>query len=355
MTKPAFVPAVERLNFGDPILQRVPEHPWESKVVFNPAAVLVEDRAMLETVIGALPVTDETRTILRAEEALCFLYYRAQGAATAAQDYRKSSLGLAVFTPTLRLLARLAAPVITPDHPYEDLGVEDPRITRIGNRFFMVYAAYSSGNDKNRIRIAVASSNDLYHWIKHGPIKGSLNDVDNKNGMLFPGPVRGKYQLLHRPMEGPDALMIHRAEADDLFGEWRSVGPVMRPIPNSAFKDVWIGGGAPPVSLPGRKWLILYHIGNRASNGSREYDLGIAVADPSSPAFIVQRAEPLLRPSTLSETHGDAELGVNNVVFICGAYFYRGDLYFPYAGADSVVLAGKIARKDLERYLRGAD
>jgi predicted GH43/DUF377 family glycosyl hydrolase len=47
---------------------------------------------------------------------------------------------------------------------------------------------------------------------------------------------------------------------------------------------------------------------------------------------------------------GDAELGVNNVVFICGAYFHDGFLWFPYAGADSVVLAGRIPLAEIERY-----
>ncbi|HLP15417.1 MAG TPA: glycosidase, partial [Bacteroidota bacterium] len=66
---------------------------------------------------------------------------------------------------------------------------------------------------------------------------------------------------------------------------------------------------------------------------------------------VVRRDEPLLRPMSASETIGDLDLGVNDVVFTCGAYLYRGDLFLPYAGADSVVLAGKIAREDIQRYL----
>jgi predicted GH43/DUF377 family glycosyl hydrolase len=41
---------------------------------------------------------------------------------------------------------------------------------------------------------------------------------------------------------------------------------------------------------------------------------------------------------------------VNNVVFACGCYTYRGDLYLPYAGADSVVCGAKIAAAEIARY-----
>ena len=113
-----------------------------------------------------------------------------------------------------------------------------------------------------------------------------------------------------------------------------------------------IGGGASPLRMDDGRYLILYHIGNRKADTTREYDLGIAVANPSKPEFIIQRNEPLLRPETDAETNGDKELGVNNVVFVCGAYFYRGDLNFPYAGADSVVLGGRISKSELDRYLK---
>jgi predicted GH43/DUF377 family glycosyl hydrolase len=352
MEPSALLPKVHRLHDGRPLLRREDEHPWENKVTFNPAAVLVQDRSMLDRAIAALPFDSSTRERLRAETALCFLFYRAQGLPTPDHDHRRSAIGLAVLTPKLEVLARHLEPILRPGDAMDDLGVEDPRVTRIGDRYYMFYCAYGSGGEKNTIRIAVASSGDLVHWAKHGLLKGELNRIDNKNAMLFPQKVNGKYLLLHRPMEGPDALAVHCAESDDVLGTWTSRGAVMKPLPNPEFKDVWVGGGAPPIYLPDGRFLMIYHIGNRRATGEREYDLGIAVADPSSRAFIVKRNEPLLRPETPAETTGDADLGVNNVVFICGAYFFDGDLYFPYAGADSVVLAGRIAGEELDNYCR---
>jgi len=146
-------------------------------------------------------------------------------------------------------------------------------------------------------------------------------------------------------------MAIHWATSKEVLGPWKSKGPLMAPQPNPAFKDTWIGGGAPPLLLADGRYLIVYHIGNRKADGTREYDLGLAVADFRAPEIIVKRIEPLLRPESPAETQGDAALGVNNVVFICGAYFYKGDLYFPYAGADSVVLGGMIKGNDLQEFV----
>ena len=349
--KESALPKVQRLNNGLPVIRPVASHPWENKVTFNPACAYVNDRSELASIIQSLPFNEETKLRLKRERALCFLLYRAQGKRTADYDYTRSSIGLAILTADLRLLARHTEPVIRPDREYENLGVEDGRITRIGDRYVMLYCAYGSGTPMNRIRIAAASTIDFVHWEKHGLLKGDFTGLDNKNAMLFPGRINGKLLLLHRPMQGPDAMAIHWAETDDLLGTWKTRGSLMKPIPNSAFIDTWIGGGAPPMRLSDGRFLILYHIGNRKSDGTREYDLGIAVGDLATRETIVKRHEPLMRPETLAETNGDADLGVNNVVFICGAYLHQGDLYFPYAGADSVVLGGRISKAEIERYL----
>ena len=347
------LPFVHRLHKNQPILRREEDHPWENKVVFNPGAVLVEDRETLDRIIAALPFEDAVRTQLAGQQSLTFLVYRAQGMPTTSYDYSRSSLGLAVLTPKLELLARHSEPILLPNSSYDDLGVEDARVTRIGQRFYICYCGYNSGTDKKRMRIALASSVDLVHWEKHGLLRGAFNLIDNKDAMLFPQKVGGKYLLFHRPMEGKDAFSIHLAEADDVLGEWTNRGVVMTPLPNPEFEETRVGGGAPPIPLPDGRLLVIYHIGNRRLNGGVEYRLGIAVADPSRPEFFVKRDEPLLRPQTDAEIKGDSDLGVNNVVFVCAAYFHDGDLYIPYAGADSVVLGGRIEGAELKEYIQG--
>jgi predicted GH43/DUF377 family glycosyl hydrolase len=353
MEEHMFVPAprVERLHGGRPILEKHDDHPWENKVVFNTACVLVDTQERIRKLAEALPVDAVTKALVQKERAVVALVYRAQGKKTADRDHTHSTLGLAVCTPDLRLIVRLPEPIVLPEEPYENLGVEDPRITRVGDQYLMVYTGYASGPEANRVRIILATSTDLVHWKKHGLLRGDFNTIDNKNGMLF-DPVPDKpWRMLHRPMEGKGAMMVHWAESAHLFGEWKSKGVLLPWIPNPAFTDVWTGGGAPPLRLPDGSYVVIYHIGNRDASGAREYDLGIALMDPDAAEPVLLRAEPLMRPETPQETAGDEDLGVNNVVFICGAYFWEGDLYFPYQGSDTRILGARIARGELDRFL----
>jgi predicted GH43/DUF377 family glycosyl hydrolase len=348
--KPTQMPVVQRLHGGKPVITAVPTHPWENKVTFNPACAYVGKGEELERIIAALPFDRPTRHALEAEAGLCFVIYRAQGGKTDEQDHTRSTMGLAVLSPDLRLLARHSTPVLVPEFDYENLGVEDGRLAKVGDRYVLSYTGYRSGKPNNAVRLALASTRDFVHWEKHGLVNADFNSLDNKNSMLFEGKIGGKFVMLHRPMEGTDAMCVHWAEADDVFGVWTDRGVLMRPIRNPAFADTWIGGGAPPLKLSHGRYLLIYHIGNCKADKTKEYDLGIAILDPALPDPVVKRDEPLIRPTTVPETVGDAELGVNNVVFICGAYFHDGFLWLPYAGADSLVLAGRIPLAEIEPY-----
>src|ERR1019366_1541993 len=93
---------------------------------------------------------------------------------------------------------------------------EDPRITWLDGKWWMYYCGVSlTGNPDPRHMwigsICVASSDDLLHWDKHGPILGEdrsftthyrLPEVSNKDGVLFPDRINGKVAILHRPMRG---------------------------------------------------------------------------------------------------------------------------------------------------------
>src|SRR5258707_2249909 len=224
------IPSVERLNRGEPILSNDPSHSWESKVTFNPACALVSSKDELARIIPQLPFDPALKQKLNDQPALCFLLYRAQGSQTPEHNYTHSSMGLAVLTSDLKLLARHVESVLSPDTPFDNLGVEDGRITKNHDHYVLLYTAYASGSPQNRIRIAVASSQDFIRWEKHGLIKGNFNGINNKNAILFPEKIDGKFVILHRPMEGDGAMAIHWAEANDLFGGWESRGILMKPI-----------------------------------------------------------------------------------------------------------------------------
>lgn len=337
-----------RLHAGQPVLSADPSHRWESRVVLNPAAVFVEADSGFGSFSETWGLTDDQLDRLEQSGGACVMIYRAQGAVDVDKGVAPSSLGAAVLTSDLKVVARYPEPVMQPDAPYENLGVEDPRCTRVGDLYYLYYTGYRhQENGEGRVQICVASSRDLRRWTQLGPLTGEINEYPNKNAALLPRPVDGKWLLLHRPMEGPDAMTIHLAESDAPHGPWRSRGKLMSSYAYRQFSRSWIGAGGPPIAIGADRFLMIYHQGHFTADGRREYDLAAALLDFSFDDPVRSRIEPLMRPEGTREQIGDAELGVDNVLFTCANYCYNGDLVIPYAGADSRIFGATIPKNDL--------
>jgi len=265
-------------------------------------------------------------------------------------------------------------------------GCEDPRITFVESiqRYVMTYTAHSPIGP----RIALAVSEDLFHWKRLGlatfaPYKDiDFVHVDNKDSSLFPVAIpnhSGKMQLaiLHRPLfpgTRPDEI-VRKAESRvvDLDHEsiWISYCPMalegLNPnnlglfnshhrlaTPVSPWELLKIGGGTPPI-LTCHGWLIIYHgvheIEEPDSYGhSLCYSAGVMVLSAEHPRIIVYRSkEPVLKPLLEQERSGT----VPNVVFPTGID-RRDDLGIPnridvyYGMADSRI---GVARLDVPEHL----
>lgn len=266
----------------NPILEPVKENDWESRAVFNCAAVHSGE--------------------------LFHLLYRAMGK----DDI--SRIGYAVSTDGFNFL-RLDKPVFEPKNEFEALGCEDPRIARIGNQFYMLYTAYS----KAGTRVSLASSENFLTWRRYGVI---LPDVDNKDAVLFPEKMQGRFVMLHRI---PPDIWI--AYSDDLR-HWYDHGVVMTPREKSW--DCWRIGAAGPPFKTEEGWLLIYH----GIDDHKVYRLGVAVFSPEDPSMLLKRQdEPILEPEEDWELHGD----VPNVVFSCGAVETEDSYYVYYGGADTAI------------------
>jgi len=269
-------------------------------------------------------------------------------------------------------------------------GCEDPRITFVERfqRYVMTYTALSPIGP----RIALAVSEDLFHWKRLGlatfdPYNGiEFGAVDNKDASLFPVAIpnhAGKMQLaiLHRPLFSgtcpEDTACRPESRVVDLDHEsiWISHCPMalegLEPqclglfnshhrlaTPVSPWERLKIGGGTPPV-LTRHGWLILYHgvskIAEPGSDGQQLcYSAGVMVLSTEHPRVIRYRsAEPVLTPELPQERRGT----VANVVFPTGID-RRDDLGSPdrfdvyYGMADNRIGA---ARLDVPKALpRGA-
>jgi predicted GH43/DUF377 family glycosyl hydrolase len=265
-------------------------------------------------------------------------------------------------------------------------GCEDPRITFVEplQRYMMTYAALSSIGP----RIALAVSEDLFHWKRLGlatfdPYQGiDFVHVDNKDASLFPIAVpnhAGKMQMamLHRPLfpgtRPEETARQAESRVVDLDHEsiWISYCPMALDGPEpqhlglfnshhrlatpvSPWEWLKIGAGTPPV-LSRHGWLILYHgVSEMPDPGNAgrhlRYSAGVMVLSKEHPRVIRYRsAEPVLTPELPQECRGT----VANVVFPTGID-RRDDLGSPdrfdvyYGMADNRIGA---ARLDVPAFL----
>jgi len=229
-------------------------------------------------------------------------------------------------------------PVFSAQHALEAFGVEDPRITQIGDTFWVNYTAVSSAG----IATGLASSRDLRQFERHGIIFSP----PNRDVTIFPEQINGRYWALHRPMpEDIGRPAIWLASSPDLlaWGDHRLIASAR----SGMWDDLKVGGGAVPfrVQFRGRPaWLAVYH-GVTAS--PLTYSLGALLLDGEDPSRVLGRSrEPILFPEAPYELKGFFA----NVAFTCGLVA-EGDLVRIYYGASDGVTC--VADLSLEAILAG--
>lgn len=215
---------------------------------------------------------------------------------------------------------------LEPDGVYEEFGVEDPRITLIGETYYITYVAVS----RHGVSTALASTRDFKSFQRHGIIFC----LENKDVMLFPETIGGLYHALHRP-NGATSFSkpeIWLATSPDLL-HW---GRHERLLGGGEEWDLGrIGGGAPPIKTDAG-WLEVYHGNSRreAEKNVGTYSGGLLLLDLQDPCRIVGRCGQVFVPETDFEKQGF----VPNVVFPT-ALIPRGDTALVYYGAADTYLA----------------
>ena len=131
----------------------------------------------------------------------------------------------------------------------------------------------------------------------------------NRNGVLFPRKIKGKYAMLSRPSDNRHTPFgdIFYSESPDIC-HWGKHRHVMSPT--NGWQSTKIGAGPTPIeTIEG--WLLIYHGVLTSCNGF-VYSMGAALIDTNEPWKVLYRTEPyLLSPQKLYECVGDTP----NVVF----------------------------------------
>lgn len=221
-------------------------------------------------------------------------------------------------------------PALAPTEPCESFGIEDPRITQIGQTYTISYVAVSPLG----VTTALASTGDFTAFQRHGVIFAP----ENKDVVLFPEPIDGRYYALHRP----HSPLCHRndmwiAESPDLLC-WGGHRHLMG-TREGFWDETRIGAGAPPVRTDAG-WLEIYHAADRHDR----YCLGAVLLDIREPWKVRARsAEPVFQPQTEYEQAGF----FGGVVFTCGLLCENQTLMIYYGAADTTIGYAEIPLADV--------
>ena len=274
------------------VLRPDPAQPWEQGGVLNPAAV--------------------------SRAGVTYIFYRAVALTPA--NYSRILIATCELTAEGRIVTeRLGRVALEPAAFYEVWadgqggGVEDPRITPLEGRYIMAYTAYGTVDGVTMPRIALAASSDLFHWERLGlahfspltldvggqPTTWDMQTVPNKDAILFPERIGGRYALLHRPMF-PAATGVPQSIwlswSTDLLN-WTDHRLVLPPtLPWESLK---VGGGTPPLRTPAG----LGHVLSRRRGAGRRRPrpplscrgAGARPRRPGAGALPVAAARPLAR------------------------------------------------------------
>jgi predicted GH43/DUF377 family glycosyl hydrolase len=281
---------------NDPIISPQGES-WESAGTFNPAVVRYHSKFVM--------------------------LYRAQDKNGA------SRLGYAESTDGVHF-ARRAQPVLSPEADYEkDGGVEDPRLVRFGDTFYLTYTGYN----KKDAQLCLATSKDLVHWQRQGVIlpayKGHWNVRWTKSGAIVPAKINGKYWMYFLGTSADNIDQMGLASSTDLI-HWTEATdvPVLPGRPGQFDSRVVEPGPSPIVTRDGI--ALVYN----AADDKLVYRAAIALFDRSDPRKILRRSDqPVFSPEKDWEKVGQ----VPNVVFVEGMVRQGSRYLFYYGAADKYI------------------
>jgi predicted GH43/DUF377 family glycosyl hydrolase len=311
---------------NNPIIKPNPNNNWENHTTFNPTAIQIDD--------------------------VTHLLYRAEGSAgLSVIGYGKSHNGVT--------FDRLADPIYVPRMDFEGVnmdsnllktmrrvsfksgyrhypegrmydwhGVEDPRITELDGRLYMIYAAFN-GYQYARPAITSIDKQDFldqkWDWTTPQLMTEQVHHwgAGNKNVVLHPEKVDGKYMLYHRMWPHIRIDMV-----DDL-----EFGPGIKYLKEieriEARGDSWdsnrVGVSAPPLLID-EGWLLIYQ---GSGSQDKRYKVGAMILDKNDPSKVLYRSGyPILVPSESYE---------GGIAYVCGAVIRDEILYIYYGANDKYV------------------
>jgi len=221
-------------------------------------------------------------------------------------------------------------PGIFPFGDQESFGIEDCRVSQIGDTYYLTYTKVSPTG----VGVGLITTSD---W-KIFDRKGMIFPPHNKDCALFEEKINGQYYALHRPSSpsiGGNYIWIAQSPDLEHWGNHQCIATSRAGYWDSAR----VGAGAAPIRTEAG-WLEIYH----GANEEHRYCLGALLLDINDPSKVIARSkEPIMEPLAAYEQTGF----FGNVVFTNG-HLVDGDTVTVYYGAsDEVICAGTLSIKEI--------
>lgn len=314
---------------SNPIIKPREDQFWEMKATFNPGAIYADRRVHL-------------------------LYRAIGGDDVSVLGYAGSNDGVTVterserpaFIPDTRKKPEPGAPAMLPAYCSGggwNGGCEDPRLTLIDDTVYLMYTAFD-GWGSIRIALSSISLEDFLKkkWTWKAPALISPPGEIQKNWVLFPEKINGKFAILHSV--SPEISIDYFDSLEELERGEKVVRSRYDRVSRTGSWDNWMRGAGPPPIRTKLGWLLFYHAMD--ARDPNRYKIGAMILDENDPTKILYRSKtPVLEPDAYYENSGFK----SGVVYSCGAVAKDGELYVYYGGGDSVVC---VAMANLDTFLR---
>jgi predicted GH43/DUF377 family glycosyl hydrolase len=309
-----------RKLWQNPIM-RPGTHAWQGEAVLNPAAIQLAGRTHL--VYRAVGTDGVSRLGYASSADGIFFDDHLPYPVYVARDLRKMPNG-----------SRRYSPVQYPSGGSWG-GCEDPRMVLLEGRIYLTYNAFD-GWARMHVAFTSIAEEDFINkrFYKWAPPKLLSPPTRNKNWLLFPEKMGGKFAILHS-INAHDCDHVLVEYVDDIetvdtskYDFW-SPDPQRLPNVECAWHLHMRSAGPPPIRTS-KGWLVFYHAHD--TEGDR-YKLGALLLDLDDPTRVIARAaQPVLTPDAPYENDGKP-----GIIYACGAVVRDGVLYIYYGGADKVV------------------
>lgn len=217
----------------------------------------------------------------------------------------------------------------------------DPRLVKVEDTYYVIWC-----QDFYGAAIGIAETKDFKTFTR---LENPFLPF-NRNAVLFPRKINGKFMLLSRPSDSGHTPFgdIFVSESPDLV-YWGKHRHVMSRSYSEWWEGLKIGGGAAPIETS-EGWLLFYHGVSGTCNGY-VYSIGGAILDLENPSKVLYRCENfLLTPEEWYEERGF----VPNVTFPCATIHdpVTGKIAIYYGCADSYVSLAFCNFEEIVAYIK---